>query len=232
MSKHKNKTKTVVGVTVGVAVLVAAIGVAGWLTKGFQSTDVLDVTKKGTVVAAYDDLGKLYEDTGIYLDRYGDQTTMLGSETVYQQTREQNEIMSDEAWSLINIDGITNTRTIMGGALVRTVADLEDETAIGYFDTLRINYKANTSYYFLATGGGEVIAEKKSTNTYVADFFEIPLTQMEFEEEAAVGDMLGSDFDVAIFGQKGGVPSLQFQSIEFVNKSGLNPDVKLIVSGD
>lgn len=192
MSKHKTKTKTVVGITVGVAVLVAAIGVAGWLTKGFQSTDVLDVTKKGTVVATYDDLGKLYEDTGIYLDRYGDQNTMLGSETVYQKTSSDNTL-PEQTWNQIAIDGVTNYRTILELNLIRTVADLEDETAIGYFDTIRLNFKAVTNFYLIATSANEIIAEKNSANTYVSDFFEIPLGQIDFEgEEAAVGDMADS----------------------------------------
>ena len=232
MSKHKTKAKTVVGVTVGVAVLVAIVGVAGWLTKGFKSADVLDVTKKGTVVATYDDLGKLYEDTGIYLDRYGDQNTMLGSETVYQKTSSDNTL-PEQTWNQIAIDGVTNYRTILEPNLIRTVADLEDETAIGYFDTIRLNFKAVTNFYLIATSANEIIAEKNSANTYVSDFFEIPLGQIDFEgEEAAVGDMAGLSFESYVYGLKGAVPSLQFQSIEFVNKSGLNTDVKLIVSGD
>lgn len=231
---HKNKTKTVVGVTVGVAVLVAVVGVAGWLTKGFKSTDVLDVTKKGTVVAMYDDLDELYTNTSIYYERYtvgeGEETKiMLGTSTVYQV--DQGTI--DEAvWKKINIDGVANSRTVAGPNNTFTVVEKGTEGSIPYFDTVRVNYRAHTNYYLEATSAADVIASKESKNVYVASYFEIPIAALEFEEKPELNTSFGNTYDLCLYGLAGVIPSLEFISIEFVNTSGLYNDLALMIAGD
>lgn len=226
MSKHKSKTKTIIGITAGVAVLVAVVGVTAWLTKGFKSPNVLDVTKQGTVVATFDNVEEMYE---LIPDYYSiDETIMLGSEDVYQET-DKNEWMSNSLWEKVSIDNVANYRNLINSNLVRTVADSDDKDAINYFDTIRINYKANTDCYFVVASNLEINTVKESKNILIADFFEISLPQIEYEEEAEVGQTIGYAFDSYIYGVKGAVPSIEFESIELVNKSGLHSNLKVII---
>ena len=223
----KKSTKAIIAICCLGTITIGGVVVAGIATKGFQNTrNVLDITKTGTVIETLDKsvagLATYAKDKIDYLGQSEEGTSVnvaafqtLGTDCGFKASK------ISSIWNDVSTLEAANEKEFIGAVLTRTIVDKETQDAVKYFDTVRINYKANTNYYIL---GGVSNAEdemqpvsKKSTQHAVASFIDISLEKLEEKKDETV--TLNQTIALAAFGLKGDTAELEFDSIQLVNKN-------------